>query len=238
MEAHIYILFKSEIIIYNWVVQIRQDLRKPEISKRILELKAQGKSFSEIKDKLNKEFDLALKYRAEVSNFYYSALKDLKSQDKMKVVKGELTKLDQRRQEELDVLMNQMAKINKILWSYYQELENYKKVLAKAMKKYSASLDSQEEPDPLLLREIRSTMTNNIANVSTITSNIMKQLELQSKTLGMLSRPTSIHISNLEIVTQINQVLKKIEAEGYYMVKPEDKEVFKKLIDEGKLKTY
>jgi len=217
---------------------IKYGLRRPEVSERLLKLRSAGKSFSEIMTVLNKEFNLGVKNRSVISNFYYSQLKDLKSGSAMRIVDGEMSELEQKRQENIDILMNQIEKINKILWGYYRELENSKKVLKRAVKKWSDTVDKQDEPDVGLLREIRSTITSNIANVSILTNNIMKQLELQSRTLGMLSKPTTVNISNLEIVTQINTVLKKIQAKGYFMVKPTDEKLFKKLIKEGKLQTY
>lgn len=224
---------------YFWLSMRQTEiLRRPDVTKRLLQLKTQGKSFSEIYSILNKEFGLGIKNRFVISNFYYSELKDLRAGGKMKIVDGELTKLEILRQEKIDLLMNQMEKINKILWSYYRELEHSKRVLKRAVQKWTTIIDAQDKPDANLLREIRSTITSNIANVSVITGNIMKQLDLQSRTLGMLSKPTTVNISNLEIVTQINQVLKKIEAQGYYMVKPSDEKVFKKLMEEGKLTRY
>jgi len=220
------------------VIQIRTDLKRPEISNRILQLKSQGKSFSEIKDILNKEFNLNLQRRTEISNFYYTALKNIKSGEKLKIIQGELTELDTKRQTQIDIIIEQMEKINKIFWTYYKELEKTKEILSKAILKWSKKLDSLDEPDAEIIREIRSTISSNIANISIIGSNILKQLELESRTLGMLTRPSTINISNLEIVTQINQVLKKIEAQGYYLIKPTDEELLKKLIKEGKIKIY
>ena len=220
------------------MIQIRTDLKRPEISNRILQLKSQGKSFSEIKDILNKEFNLNLQRRTEISNFYYTALKNIKSGEKLKIIQGELTELDTKRQTQIDIIIEQMEKINKIFWTYYKELEKTKEILSKAILKWSKKLDSLDEPDAEIIREIRSTISSNIANISIIGSNILKQLELESRTLGMLTRPSTINISNLEIVTQINQVLKKIEAQGYYLIKPTDEELLKKLIKEGKIKIY
>lgn len=190
---------------------------------------------------INNEFGLNLTNRNEVSNFYYTALKDIKSAGKLKVIEGELSDMDIKRNENIDSLMGQMNEINKILWSYYRKLQEYEKVLDEQIEKWKSILKSSEEPDAEIVSQLRSTITSSIANVSVISSNILKQLELQTRLMGYLSRPSTVNISNLDITMQIHQSLKRIYQMGYFMIKPideETKQILEKLIKERKLRNY
>jgi len=230
-------------------------LYSDECKKRIVELKAKGDSFQIIADKIKKEFNFSFSFdKASIWRVYNSTMKDAMAGDKSEIIEGGKSKAMEQRDEVFQHIRKQLTKINSLLWEHLNDLEEARDILRVELKKWLEQARGAEEIDTDLLNQIRTSISHDIGNISTITSQIVKQLETQARLVGLLTKPAEIRISRIDTINQINQSFKTLIQQGYYMIKPLDSsserrfslnfenksadEIFKELIRIGMLKQY
>lgn len=232
---------------------MKWELYTDEVKARIFELKAKGYSYQRIADVIKKEFNFPFRVdKAAIWRVYKSEFRNVIAGDKSELLETGTSKALKEREKIFKHIRSQLAKINELLWKHLHRLEEAENVLSEALKKWLEQAKHAEKIDKELMNEIRASLSHDISNISTITSQLIRQLETQAKLVGILTKPAQVRISRLDTINIINQSFRNVQSYGYYFVKPDEterkftlrfdnksaKEIFKELIRIGLLKVY
>ena len=236
-------------------IEAKYELYEDSVKSRIVELRAKGDSFQTIANKIKKEYNFNfLVDKSAIWRVHNIAMKDAMAGDKSEIIAGGKSKAMEQRDKTFQQIRGQLTKINSLLWKHLNQLEKAQNILGDELKKWLEQAKDAKKIDKDLIHQIRTGISHDIANISTISSQIIKQLETQARLVGLLTKPAEIRVSRIDVINQINQSFKNIHNEGYFMIKCLDseskrkfslkfenksaKDIFDELIRIGMLKQY